>query len=205
MKSRPKIGEPRKTRQPLKVDLLPLEWRDQLLRWHNVEGRSWKDVEELSRKLPWKALDAGARGKFPDERIPETTLLRWYDITWRQKQQRSEELAAQTEQIIGAFAARGYKDLPAGVRNALTEQVFRLSKAAGEKDSEAFTKQLGELFFLLVQERKVDVQKEKIEIERDKLRKMTSKVADLKRETSKKKLEPAELQKRLDEIYGIAN
>ena len=54
-----------------------------------------------------------------------------------------------------------------------------------------------------IEQEKLDALKEKIELEKDKFAMVRDKLRGLRSDGSKKKLSPADYQRRLDEIYGI--
>ena len=103
-KSRPKTGEKRLTRQPLKIDRLPKSVHDAIvhLRQH---GKVWLDIERISARpfsekwatdgdgfVDWESLPAEIRGLFPEMRLAMTSLLRWYDLRIEQSAQKIAEI-----------------------------------------------------------------------------------------------------------------
>jgi hypothetical protein len=79
LRKRPGVGARRKTRQPLKIDKLPQEWRDWIQK-QRAKGSTWAEIEEMSATtLPWES-EASAKALFSAKRLPETNLIRWYDL-----------------------------------------------------------------------------------------------------------------------------
>jgi hypothetical protein len=129
---RPRTGEPRQTRQPLRIDRLPEEIRQEIQR-RRARGETWKEIEQAS-------------ASFAGERLPMNTLSRWYDLRVEQVQ---KEVMAQSERaraMAAAFASKGFEDLPEAAVNALSAQVFTLMENKGGAEFEA---SLGNLVVVL--------------------------------------------------------
>src|SRR5690348_14056126 len=106
MASRPKTGEKRRTRQPLKMDKLPAELLDRVMK-ERAAGMFWKEIEDLSPRFEeWQKTSEEVRAQFPGLRIPHTTLHRWYDL--RFEQVKKEVLADQVRarEIAALFAGK---------------------------------------------------------------------------------------------------
>lgn len=209
MPTRPKTGDKRKTRQPLKIDKLPMEMRDAIQRLR-AEGRTWEEIEELSPKLEgWDKLPLTVLELFPDMRIPRSSLQRWYDL--RVEQIRREVMAdsERAREFASTFARGGFEQLPDAVRNALGDQIFALMQSAEATDKQQFRKELLNLGMLLAEQRKLDIKERQQQTNEKalelKIQQMKEKVQVLKKEVAEKKkeLSPEELQKKLDEIYGL--
>jgi hypothetical protein len=212
MPARPKTGEKRQTRQPLKIDKLPMEVRDEIQQLR-VQGKTWLEIEELSAKfVKWDTLPTRVLELFPEMRLPHSSLQRWYDL--RVDQVKTEMLADQVRarEIATMFAGQGFKDLPEAVRNALGDKVFSLMQSADDKTQQKTLKGLLELGWLLAQQRKLELQERKQQTDERalqlKIDAMREKVAALKKDVDgtgkKRQLSPEELKKRVDEIYGLA-
>jgi hypothetical protein len=212
MPSRPKTGEKRKVRQPLKMDRLPAELMDRVLQ-ERAAGRTWMEIEDMSPRFDeWKKADSKVIAKFPEMKLPHTTLLRWHDL--RVEQVKREALADQVRarEIAGMFAGRDFKDLPEAVRNALGDKVFALMQSADDKTQAKTLKGLLELGWLLAQQQKLKLQERKQQTDERalqmKIEAMRAKVASLKKDVDgggkKKQMSPDELKKRVDEIYGLS-
>src|ERR1700694_1184778 len=161
MASRPKTGEKRKTRQPLKIDKLPMEMRDAIQRLR-AEGRTWEEIEELSHEFEgWDKLPLSVLELFPDMKIPRSSLQRWYDLRVEQVRR---EVVAQSEharEFAALYASRDFKQLPDAVRNALGDQIFALMQSANASDKQQFRKELLNLGILLAEHRKLDIREQK--------------------------------------------
>jgi hypothetical protein len=91
-KSRPKTGEKRVTRQPLKMDRFPNSIHDAIIELRR-RGKFWLEIERVS-SLPfsenwlhdgggfvdWEALPAEVLALFPGRRLPKSSIHRWYDL-----------------------------------------------------------------------------------------------------------------------------
>jgi len=129
---RPRTGEPRLTRQPLRIDRLPEEIRQEIQK-RRARGETWGEIEQAS------ALFAG-------ERLPANTLSRWHDLRIEQVR---NEVMAQSERarhMAAAFASKGFRELPEAAVNALSAQVFTLMETKGGAEFEA---SLGNLVLVL--------------------------------------------------------
>ncbi len=153
MKRRPKIGEPRRTRQPLRIDRLPIEARDAILRLRNQEGRTWAEIEELSHK-------------FAGELLPATTLARWYDLRWEQVQKETQARSERARVFAAALAGKDFKHWPDAVKNFLGDTIFALAEG-GPKDA-ALIKAVTEMGWLLQEYRKSDLKQQSLELEKKK-------------------------------------
>jgi hypothetical protein len=172
---RPRIGERRQKKQPLKIDRLGASVHDAVLHLRNADGLTWQQIEEQS-SLPysgdwkkdhggfvdWSKLDLKVLELFPNLRIPQTNLLRWYDL--RVSQVRNQVLA-ESERAREFAAALVKADLPGGnsaVLNALRDQVFDLIQSAGDGDKAAFVKGLQNLTLAMTRMQRVDLQAQRV-------------------------------------------
>ena len=89
---RPKTGEKRMTRLPLRIDRLPKVVQDAIIHLRKL-GKIWVEIEQLSSRpfaqnwsndeggfVDWNALPDETRRLYPRRRIPKSSLQRWYDI-----------------------------------------------------------------------------------------------------------------------------
>ncbi len=218
MSSKPKTGQKRKTRQPLKIDKLPMEMRDRIQQLR-AEGKTWEEIEELSASFPgWDKLPLNVLELFPDKRIPRSTLHRWYDI---RVDQVAKEIAAETftaREFANVFADREFEELPNAIVNAIRDQCFTLLKTNDRGEKLQAIKMLGQLGRLVADKKRTDLKEQQIGIEKRrqesqerilevKLQEMQERVKKLKEEVgdSKKQLSPEELQQKLDQIYGLGH
>jgi len=206
---KPRTGEPRKTKQPLKIDKLPIELREGIQEMR-ASGLTWIEIEDLSPRMKqWKAVPEKTQALFPGLRIPHTNLSRWWDLRIEQVKRETLESAGKAREFAAAFAGRDFKDLPDAVRNALGDQIFSLMQSADKQDQTRFRRELLALGELLNQHRKLDIAERKQKTEERtlelKVQQMREKVTALKKEVAskKKEMDPAALQKKLDEIYGL--
>jgi hypothetical protein len=206
---KPKTGEKRRARQPLKIDRLPAELRERI-QAERAAGLTWEEIEDISSRFKeWEQVPEKVRALFPELKLPHTTLQRWYDLRVEQVRRETMASAAKAREFAAAFAGPGLKDLPEAVRNALGDQIFSLMQSADAKDQARFRAELLKLGTLLTEYRKLDIAERKQKTEERalelKVEQMREKVTELKKDVAakKKEMSPAELQKKLDEIYGI--
>ncbi|HEV7521297.1 MAG TPA: hypothetical protein VGP89_09375 [Candidatus Angelobacter sp.] len=169
---KPKTGEKRRTRQPLKMDKLPMELLDRVMK-ERAAGRTWLEIEELSPRFEeWGKVEQTNKDAwllafkaFPGGRIPHTTLSRWYDI--RVDQVKKEVLASQVRarEIAALFAGKGIKDLPEAVRTAISDQLFGMMQNADEKSRHKTVAGLLALGVLLNDQRKTELKGQQVEAE----------------------------------------
>jgi hypothetical protein len=136
---RPRIGEQRRKQQPLKIDRLPVEVRDAIQYLKNVAGKTWAEIEELSA-LPysekwqskgggfvnWHALSTDVLEIFPDLRLAQTTLGRWYDLRVRQVMADVQRRSMQARELAAAFAKSVVAKDDQAVLNAARDQLMSL-------------------------------------------------------------------------------
>lgn len=138
MKPRPKTGERRDRQQPLKIDKLPQELRDELQKLRNADGLTWLEIEERSPDLAgWSKASAAALALFPAKRIPHSNLQRWFDL---RVQQVNDQILAETirsQELAAAFAGRKPTD-PDATLNALHDQIFALMRAVDANSQTKF-------------------------------------------------------------------
>jgi hypothetical protein len=213
MASRRKTGQKPLVRQPLKMDKLPTELLDRVMK-ERAAGRTWMEIEEMSPRFEeWEKTPETIRAEFPGLKLPHSTLLRWHDLRVDQVKKEMMAQAEKAREIAGLFAGREFKDLPEAVRNALGDKIFALMQSADEKAQGKTLKGLLDLGWLLAQQRKLELQERKQQTdERElelKIEAVRAKVAALKKDVEgsggkKKQLSPEELKQRVDEIYGLS-
>ena len=118
-KPRPKTGERREVRQPLKIDKLPAEMQDRI-RKERCSGKTWLQIEAESPSWKeWEKCAAKAVELFPGKRLPHSNLQRWYDVRIEQVMQEVEAESARAKTIADSFAARSFTDMTESAKNAL--------------------------------------------------------------------------------------
>jgi|SRR5581483_1068171 hypothetical protein len=162
---RPRTGEARKVRQPLRIDSLPQEVRDEILA-ARAAGKTW---EETAERASQKA----------GERLPVMTVHRWYDLRVDQVRREVMEQAERSRAIAAAFAAKGFERLPEAALNALTSEVFAVMEAGEAAQRE---KALGNLVFVMsklitaqAKQKAVELEKEKIDLAKQKFEELRKK------------------------------
>lgn len=226
-KPRPRTGEPRKVRQPLKIDLLPQSVRDAIELLYD-RGRTWMEIEEQSA-LPysekwesdhggfvdWEKLDLGILEEFPEMRIAKSTLHRWFDL--RVSQARKQVLAesAQAREFAAALAAGNLPEGNAAVINALRDQVFNLIQSAGLGDKMQFAKGLKDLTLAMSRMQRVELQARRVEVDQRKIklledreaiarRKLEAEAEKATKKLKRGELKPADLRELVQRTFGIA-
>jgi hypothetical protein len=165
VKSRPKTGEKRQVRQPLKIDKLPVGMRDRI-QAERAAGRTWEEIEELSPGfLEWKDVPDDVHRLFPKCRLPHTSLARWWDLRVDQVRRDVMKRAETARELAAAFAGRGMEKLPEAVMNALRDLVFSVLEQSDAKSKGAAIKSLSELGWLVSEMQKSKVQEERLKVE----------------------------------------
>jgi len=123
----PKTGEPRRVRQPLRRDRLPLALLDRI-RAERAKGHSWAEIERDSPNWQeWEEAPLKVLAAFPDRRLPHSNLQRWHDLRVEQVQRERDGQAVVAQSFADRLAARGIANLGPAVKHALSESVFRLA------------------------------------------------------------------------------
>lgn len=138
-KARPRTGDRRQAKQPLKIDRLPGSVRDAIQYLKNQCGKTWQEIEEQSalpydEKWPttgggfvnWDSIPTDVLELFPNLHLPHSNLHRWYDLRVSQVQ---AEVAARSEQarvLAKAFAKSVVKDSDSAVLNAARDQFMAI-------------------------------------------------------------------------------
>lgn len=173
-KPRPKTGEKREVHQPLKIDLLPQSARDAILAlrdlgvpWPEIEARSAKPYSKDWHKdgggfVEWEALDLKVLERFPEMRLPSSSLHRWFDL--RIAQVRTQVLAEgeHARQWAAVYAAKNLPDGNAAVINAMRDQVFMLMQQVGPSDQAKFLEGLNVFSLASTRIQRVELQAQRV-------------------------------------------
>lgn len=161
----PRTGEPRKVRQPLRIDKLSTGVREAILR-ARADGATWQEAAERASKVAGESLAA-------------SVVHRWYDLRVEQVQREVMAQAERARAIAGVFAAKGFKDLPEAAVNALSSEVFAVMEAGSASERE---KSLGNLVFVLSKliaaqaaQKRVQLEQQKIELAKKKFEELRNK------------------------------
>jgi hypothetical protein len=202
-KARPKTGEPRKSHQPLKIDLLPQAARDAIERLYD-RGRTWMEISEQSGRpysekwdtdgggfVPWETIELKVLEEFPELRLAKSSLHRWFDL--RVSQARKEVLreSAQAREFASAFAGSDLSEANGAVINALRDQVFNLIQSAGNGDKALFAQGLKDLTLAMSRMQRVELQARRVEVDERKVAQLEQD-AELKRKRFTKEMNDAE-------------
>jgi hypothetical protein len=165
MASRRKTGEKPSRRQPLKIDQLPLEARDEIQKLR-AAGRTWFEIEELSAKfVKWEELPTQVLELFPDMRLPHSSLQRWYDLRVEQVKAEMMAQAEKARELAASFAAVKFEKLPTAVQSALSDQIFSLMEASDIGSRSKAIQELQKLARLLVQQKRLEIMDERTKAE----------------------------------------
>lgn len=227
--TRPRTGDRRKTRQPLKIDKLPMEVREAIQYLKNAGGKTWQEIEELSA-LPyekdwrakgggfvdWQSLPLPVLELFPDLRLPVTTLHRWYDLRVRQVMAEVEARSAQARELAAAFAKSVVDGDDGAVLNAARDQLMSiLAEDTSTKSRETATRQLIALAEMMQERRLNDIKERKVAADERRIKLLEEREAVMRRKleaeadkATKKlergKLKPQDLAALVQRTFGIA-
>jgi len=195
MAKRPKTGEKRRTRQPLRIDRLPVEVREAIQQLR-AQGKTWIEIEELS-SLPlnkggfvnWDALPTSVLELFPGLRIPHSNLHRWYDMRVEQVAAEVLERAEQARSIAKVFASAGLDKTNEAVMNAARDIIFGMLQATDSKSQKDAARALLALAEIVQQSRSNDIRERAVAVDERKI-----KALEAREELTRRKLE-AETEK----------
>lgn len=187
---RPRTGEKRQVRQPLAIDKLPEAVRMQIQK-RRAAGQTWEEISEASAEFAGKPLAV-------------TTLHRWYDLRIEQVRREVMAQAERAREVAAAFAGKGFEKLPEAVQAGLSTAIFALAESQDEASRNKFLKAMSEFSWLLARHRQLDQEDRRLALESKKLETLSLKIRGLKDAVAKKKMNPQDLAKKLDEIYDIA-
>jgi hypothetical protein len=176
-KPRPKTGEKRAVRQPLKIDRLPQDVRDAIQALKNEH--TWEEIEDLSAMkfnpnwltqgggfVDWDKLPAKILALFPGRKLPHSNLQRWYDLRVRQVMAETLARSAQARELAAAFTQSIVKDGDAAVLNAARDQIMSILAESTQPGLRfAATKQLIALAEQMQSRRANDIKEQKVSID----------------------------------------
>jgi hypothetical protein len=181
MTTRPKTGEPRKSKQPLKIDRLPQAARDAIETLYR--RRTWVQIANQSALpyskdwekdgggfIDWVTVDPEVLDLFPGLRLNKTSLQRWFDL--RISQVRAQVLAesAKAREWAQAFAGNDLAESNAAVMNAMRDQVFALIQTVGPGDQAKFLEGLNLLSLTMSRLQRVDLQAKRVEVDQRRIK-----------------------------------
>lgn len=220
-KRRPKTGEKRAVRQPLKIDRLPVEIRDAIQYLKNVRGKTWMEIEELSSLaynekwakdgggfVNWETLPLDVLELFPDMRLPHTNLHRWYDLRVSQVIAETIARSAQAREIATAFAESVVDGSDEAVLNAARDQIMSvLAEDATPKGRMSAAKALIALAAMLQEARLNSIKERQVAVDERKIKALEAREAltrrKLEAETERAAKKMASGQFTLDDINLI--
>lgn len=181
---RPRTGEKRRVRQPLKIDLLPAAARDRIVALR-AEGKTWAET-------------AQATG------LPVKSLHTWYDLRVEQVQAEVMKRAERARILAGKFLEKDFGKLTESFRNALATEFFALLEAEEQGEQARASEALTGIGKLIARMRMLDLQQEKYGLERQKLERLIQGGQKLAGEIEQGKLkDPKEVVRRLREELGL--
>jgi hypothetical protein len=222
----PKTGEPRKKRQPLKIDRLPQSAQDAIKHLYD-RGRTWVEIAEQSARpyssewdkdgggfIDWEQVDTDALDLFPGLRLPKSSLQRWFDLRVSQVRKQILAESAKAREWAAAFAGNDLPGTNAAVMNAMRDQVFTLMQQVGTGDQAKFLDGLNVLSLTLSRLQRVDLQAKRVEVDARKLRILEEREAlqrkQLEAETegaakklSKGELTVADINRLRERVFGL--
>jgi len=164
---KPRTGERRKQRKPLKLDRYPQEVRDEILR-ARAQGCTWLEVAEHALRAAAKT--SGLAGTEPVSAPDQKTLeawaelcRRWYDLRVEQVQQEVMQEAEVARQIAAAFAGKPIENLPEATRNALATLVFSLLESKDEATKKRAIADLKDISLIIQRTKMLDIQQAQVE------------------------------------------
>lgn len=173
-KPRPKTGEKRLVNRMLKIDRLPVEVRDAIL-WLRNAGKTWPEIEERSQLaysekwqsgggfVNWDTLPTPVLELFPDLKLPQTSLQRWFDLRVRQVASEVMARSAQARELAQAFTKSVVNGDDSAVLNAARDQLMSLlAEDASPKARINATKGLIALAEMLQEKRLNDIKERKV-------------------------------------------
>jgi hypothetical protein len=135
-KQRPRTGEPRRVKQPLKIDKLPPDVHGRILALRNRRGKTWEEIEAISAEpfdekkhtgiVDWAALPAALEKLFPEKRLPHSSLHRWYDLRVSQVRRDVEQRSVVARELAASFAKSVVEGGSEAVTNAARDQLMAL-------------------------------------------------------------------------------
>lgn len=226
-KPRPKTGEPRVTRQPLKIDLLPQDAREAIETLYD-RGRTWLEIEVKSAQaysanwekdeggfVNWEALDLKVLEQFPNMRLPKSSLQRWFDLRVRQARAQVLKESAQAREFAAAWAGKSLPDSNAAVINALRDLVFGLMQDSGAVDKMKLLGGLQDLTLAMSRMQRVEIQERRVAVDERKMKALEEREAIARRKLEaeadkattklrKGELKPEDLAELVQRTFGIA-
>jgi hypothetical protein len=141
-KARPRTGEKRRSKLPLKIDKLIAVQptvREAILYLRNTVGRTWPEIEEQSARafsekwatdlggfVNWESLPTHVLEQFPEMRLPHSNLHRWYDLRVSQVVAEVQARSEQARELAASFAKSVVKGGDEAVMNAARDQLMSL-------------------------------------------------------------------------------
>lgn len=230
MVRRPRTGEPRQRQRTLKLDVLISAQpavRDAILGLRD-QGATWPEIAEQSARpwskdwdkdrggfIDWDSLPTPALEVFPDLRLPQTTLQRWFDLRVNQVRSQVLKESERARSWAREFASKSLPDANAAVINALRDQVFEMMRSVGRNDQATFVKGLQNLTLAMSRMQRVELQAKRVEVDQRKIRlledreALTRKKLEAEADKAVKKLEKGKLTKQdlaalVQRTFGIA-
>jgi hypothetical protein len=197
-KPRAKTGEKRLRNQLLYIDRLPIEVRDAIQALRD-QGRTWKDIEELSALpkekggfIDWDSLETNVLELFPNMRLSDSNLQRWFDLRVSQVTAEMMVRSAQAREIAAAFAKSIVAGEDEAVVNAARDQLMAiLAEDATPKGRMNATKGLIALADIMNERRLNNIKERKVAVDERRLVQL-EKDAELKRRKFAKEMDAAE-------------
>jgi hypothetical protein len=207
------------------MDRLPPPVLDVILQLRNRRGKTWAEISALSAEpvgkgkagfIEWNKLDAEVKALFPGNRIPVTTLHRWYDLRVSQVRAdvmvRSEQARTIAESFAKSMLVNGDEAIVNAARDTIMSVLAEDSSAAGREGAATALIALAEVMQKArandIRERKVSTEERKIKLieERERLQRerLQRQAAELEKKRSTGELRPEDIAKLVEMTFGIA-
>lgn len=224
-KNGPRTGAKRKTNQPLKIDRLPPYVHDVILALRNRAGKTWDEIAALSAEpfgkgnagfVDWAKISPDVRRLFPGNKIPRTTLHRWYDLRVAQVKAdvlvRSEQARAIAESFAKSMLVNGNEAVLNAARDTFMNVLAEDGSEAGRQKAATALVVLAEVMQKArandIRERKVKVEERQMTLveERERLQreKLEAAAAALERKRTKGTINREDIENLVETTFGRA-
>jgi len=162
---RPRTGEKRRTRQPLKMDRLPAEVRDAIQK-ARAAGKTWEETAESASKIAGQEISVGA-------------CYRWYDIRVEQVLRETAEMDELAEKNLRKFFGRTLAELPEAAAHSLKAEVYGMQSAKTSAQREAsignFLALLSKIIDAQSKQKRAEIEERKVNLAQKKFDELKSK------------------------------
>jgi len=162
---RPRTGEKRRTRQPLKMDRLPAEVRDAIQK-ARAEGKIWEEIAEIASKVAGTPLS-------------DEVCRRWYDLRVEQVLRETVEMDELAEKNLRRYFGRTLAELPEAAAHSLKAEVYGMQSAKTSTQREAsignFLSVLSKIIEAQSKQKRAEIEERKVNLAQKKFEELKSK------------------------------